>query len=405
MIFFRAPKRANAHQTETLFELGSLMRVSALVLLCAVLQVAAQQEIKIDKTADAARVIPISLSGFSGEVLDVLRYDLAVVGFEIVDSSEAQYNVTGSNTGNVEGRLIDRITKTTLLAKRYSAGTRRIEAHALADDIVAGLRRIPGIARTRIAFKGQTGAGTEIYVADYDGANAIPITADGALVAAPCWGLGGKTICYTSYRSGYPDIYTQDMSGKRRVIAKYPGLNTSAAISPDGSRVAMILSKDGTTDLYVCNASDGSNLKRLTKSRDLETTPCWSPDGRTICFVSEARGTASLYLISPDGGPMRRLRTAGAGKPTEPDWSPDGTQIVFTSQWRDFVICVVPAQGGEITTLVNGEDPCWAPNSRTVIFANRKQGKRVLSLLDVPTKRVKDVPENLAGCSQPSWAR
>lgn len=382
----------------------SLIGIHSLLVMSGVSQLNAAQDITIDKTPNFNKVIPISLSGFSGEVLSALKFDLEVLGFEVVDSSNAQYTVTGSGTGNVEGRLTDRITEATLLAKRYRASTRRLESHALADDIVATLRQVQGIARTRIAFKGQTGANTEIYVADYDGANATPITRDNALVAAPCWGAGGSMICYTSYRSGYPDIYAQDLSGKRRVISKYPGLNTSASVSPDGKRVAMILSKDGNPELYVCNV-DGLNLKRLTRTKELETTPCWSPDGRTICFVSESRGAAGLYLISPEGGAMRKLRTAGAGKPTEPDWSPDGRQIVFTSQWRQFVICVVPAQGGDITTLVEGEDPCWAPNSRTVIFAKRQQGKRVLSLLDVPTKRVKDIPQTLAGCSQPSWAR
>jgi TolB protein len=374
------------------------------LLLTTALQVRAQQEIVIDKTATATRVIPIALNGFTGEVASALKFDLEVLGFEIVDSSKAQYNVTGTTAAHVEGRLIDQVTKASLFAKRYNASTRRAETHALANDIVSQLRQIPGIAHTKIAFKGQTGAQTEIYVADYDGSNAMPITSDGALVAAPGWGPNGRTLAYTSYRSGYPDIYVQDLSGKREIIAKYPGLNTSAAVSPDGKWMAMILSKDGSPDLYVSRI-DGSNLKRLTKTRAVDASPCWSPDGKTICFVSDSRGASGLFLISPDGSGMRKLRTVGSGKPTEPDWSPDGSQIVFTSQWRQFVICVVPAAGGEVTTLVDGEDPSWAPNSRTVIFSKRKQGRRLLSLLDVPTKRIKDIPQSLAGSSQPSWAK
>jgi Tol biopolymer transport system component len=95
----------------------------------------------------------------------------------------------------------------------------------------------------------------------------------------------------------------------------------------------------------------------------------------------------------------------GAGSVTEPDWSPDGKTIVFTTMRSNFEICTVPAQGGEVTTLVSGEDPSWAPNSRTVVFTRRLKGKRVLSLLDVPTKRVKDVAQSLGSCSQPSWAK
>ena len=245
----------------------------------------------------------------------------------------------------------------------------------------------------------------EIYQADYDGANATALTQDGAIVAAPCWVPGKRLLYYTSYKSGFPDIYSQDVtSGQRRVVARYSGLNTSAAISRDGARLAMILSKDGSPNLYVANA-DGTNPKALTHGKETASSPCWSPDGKAICFASRAEGTPALYLISPDGGAKRRLRTAGAASPTEPDWSPDGQWVVFTSLRSNFDICVVPAEGGEAATLAGGEDPSWAPNSRTVIFTRVAKGRRSLSLLDVKTKQVKDVAQSLGSCSQPSWAR
>jgi hypothetical protein len=72
----------------------------------------------------------------------------------------------------------------------------------------------------------------------------------------------------------------------------------------------------------------------------------------------------------------------------------------------NFEICLVKAGGGEVKLLASGEDPCWAGNSRTLIFARRGAGgKRFLSLLDVPTKQSKDMPQNFGACSQPSWAR
>lgn len=364
------------------------------------------QELDIDKITKGVPLIPISLSGFTGEVQSVLTFDLEVAGFKIVPADGAQYSVTGSNAGDVQGQLTDRVTKAVLLSNRYPGGTPRSQAHTLADDIVLKITGKPGISRTRIAFKREGSARSEIYVADYDGANAQALTSDGVIVAAPCWAPGKRMLYYTSYRSGWPDIYSHDLSsGERRIIAKYPGLNTSAAVSPDGRRVAMILSKDGNPELYLCSA-DGGNLKRLTTTiQEDESSPCWSPDGRTICYVSR-KGLPGLYLISADGGTARRLSTAGASRVTEPDWSPDGKWIAFTVQrGNSFEICVIPAQGGEVATLVPGEDPSWAPNSRTIVFTRSIRSKNVLSLLDVPTKRVKDVAQSLGGCSQPSWAK
>ena len=64
-----------------------------------------------------------------------------------------------------------------------------------------------------------------------------------------------------------------------------------------------------------------------------------------------------------------------------------------------------PAGGGVATVLTPGEDPSWASTSRTLIFNRTEHHRRVLSLLDVPTKQVKDASRISGGNSQPSWAR
>lgn len=353
------------------------------------------------------RLIPISISGYTGEANSVLRFDLELAGFELTDGERAQYLLTGRNDATqVEGRLTDKLNKANLLAKAYTGGTTRSQAHSLADEIVATIMRVPGIARTKIVFKAEKANGnSEIFVSDYDGHNAAPITDDNSIVAAPAWLTKKWHLLYTSYKSGYPWIYSHNLgSGERIPFAKYPGLNTSVTVSPDGRKVAMVLSKAGSPDVWVCNI-DGTGLKQLTTTKEDESSPCWSPDGSTLCFASRVGERRALYTVPAAGGKMERLPTSGVANPTEPDWSPDGKTIVFTSQMGSFNICTVPAQGGAAEVLVSGEDPSWAPNSRTVIFTRRTGNKRVLSLLDVPTKRVKDTAQISGSRSQPSWAK
>lgn len=368
---------------------------------------ASEEELALERwVRGRVKPIPISLSGYSGEVATVLRFDLEVAGCAIVSEDQAQFLLKGTNNGQVEGRLSDAISKATRLAKAYSGGTPRSQAHALADDVIQELTGKPGIARTKIACRVARGPNFEIYVSDYDGHGAVAVTQDNTVAAAPAWVPGRRALFYTTYKFGNADIVSHDLgSGARQVVARHTGSNMSPAVSPDGRRVAMILSKGGSPDLYVGNL-DGTGLQQLTRTPEDESSPCWSPDGRWIAFATKMNGRRVLAKIPTEGGQVQRIATSGVANPTEPDWSPDGRLIAFTAQMGNFEICVVPASGGEAQLLVGGQDPSWAPNSRTLIFTKRgRAGQRTLSLLDVPTRQNKDVAHNLGGCSQPSWAR
>ncbi len=365
----------------------------------------AQQAVDVTKGTHPGAEPPIwvSLSGFTGEADSVLRFDLYVQGFNFTNADNAQYLIAGSNNGNFQGRVTDRYNKSTLVAKAYSGASLRRQTHLFVDEFMKALGR-PGISQTKIAFKKDMGTSSEIGVADFDGAGEQAVTADHTIVAAPEWAPGRLAIYYTSYKLGNPDIFYHDLStGQRHVFSRYAGLNTSAAASPDGRRVAMILSKGGSPDVYACNA-DGTGLLRLTNTREDESSPCWSPDGQWICYATKINDRRVLCKIPSSGGTAQRIPTSGVLSPSEPSWSPDGKWIAFTAQMSNFEICVVPAGGGAVTELVAGEDPSWSANSRTLVYTRRESGRRVLSLLDVPTKQYKDVSRITGSNSQPSWA-
>lgn len=363
---------------------------------------------KLDVTkrvwTDVEDPIPISLTGFSGEALTTLQFDLYVMGFEIVPESKADFMLTGKNDTRVEGRLKSKVSgNTSLLAKAYSGGSLRTQAHAIANDVVKEAAGREGIALTKIAYRVRKGPRHfEIYVSDYDGQNPKAATADSAIVAAPTWVNGRNLLFYSSYKNVFPDIVWHDLTtGKRQVFAKYPGANLSPSVSPDGKKVAMILSRSGSPDLWVCDI-DGKNLKQLTSTRESESSPTWSNDNRTICFSSEAGGQSALYTITTSGGAMKKLPGA-IGLCTEPNWSPDGRFIAYTRQsGRNFSIYILPTNGGSAREVVTGEDPSWAGNSRNLIFT-RDQSH--LSVLDVPTKQFKDIARVSGASTEASWSR
>ena len=370
----------------------------------------AAEELNITTTIQVmgqTKPIPVSLEGFTGETLDVLKFDLYVQGFSFVAPEAAQYRISGSSAGNVQGNVTDAISKQAKFSRSYTGAALRKQAHAFANDIVETITGKKGIGQTKIAYKAQSAGGSgEIYVSDFDGHNQQAVTHDNAIVAAPAWVPGRLGLFYTSYQPGNPDIFYHNLStGDRRIVAKFSGLNTSAAISPDGTRMALILSKSGSPDVWVGNV-DGTNLKQLTKTPEDESSPCWSPDGQWICFATKLDARRVLAKVPAGGGAVQRIPTSGASSPTEPDYSPDGKWIAFTSQYsKGFTICIVPAGGGTATALVEGEDPSWSPNSRTLVCTRRPGGHYALSVLDAMTKQVKDIGRISGNDSQPTWAK
>ena len=370
----------------------------------------AQRSIDVDVfDAGEVKAIPVAIEGFTGETLALLKFDLFVQGFEFVDKAKAQFTIKGSNDGgSVSGAVYDHVKRGFILNKRYRGGSLRLLAHTFANNAVEAITGSPGIGLTKIAFRQVHGRNTEIHVADFDGHNATRLTHDNSIAAGPEWTPNNNTLYYYSYRRHNPDIYSHNLqTGARQTVARYSGSNISPAVSPDGRRVAMVLSKAGSPDIWVGSAN-GTGLRRLTTTKEAESSPCWSPDGRWICFVSRAGGRTALYKIPANGGAMSRIRTIGAFNATEPDWSPDGKAIVFTTMRGGgvFEICIVPPRGGNVEVLATGEDPSWAPNSRTLMFTRRSGRKRFLSVLDVPTKRVKTLPRSFQGnCTQAAWSK
>jgi len=390
-------------------------KITSLIVLPVVLAFAAlnfcraQEEINIQSEITVmgqTKPIPVSLEGFTGEAAEVLKFDLYVQGFSFVTPDAAQYRISGSSAGNVQGYVTDTVSHQTKFSRSYNGASLRRQAHAFADDIVLAITGKKGIGQTKIAFKAQAPTGNgEIYVSDFDGHNYQAVTHDNAIVAAPAWVPGRLAVYYTSYQPGNPDIFYHNLStGQRRIIARFSGLNTSAAVSPDGSRLAMILSRSGSPNVWVCNA-DGTDFKQLTTSPEDESSPCWSPDGQWICFATKMHERRVLAKVPAGGGAVQRIPTSGVSNPTDPDWSPDGKWIAFTSQMGDFNICVVPAGGGSATVLVPGQHPSWAPNSRTLVLNRDARGRQSLSVLDVMTKQVKDIGRISGNDSQPAWAK
>src|SRR5262245_10046027 len=132
------------------------IELSLTSLVVSVISLPAQNEIDVRRNIEVmggTKPIPVSGSRVTGEIDRALQFDLYVQGFSFTSPETAQYQITGSNNGHVQGRLFDTQSKSAKFSKSYSGASLRRQIHALSDDIVEAVTGKKGIAQTRISFK------------------------------------------------------------------------------------------------------------------------------------------------------------------------------------------------------------------------------------------------------------
>jgi len=312
---------------------------------------------------------------FRGFTADATQIDFNAWRSVKVNFLVYAYVTTEGNNIVAECRMFDVASGSQVVGQRVMS-TRdlpRLVAHRFSDEIVRFVDGVPGMATSEICFtRGESGK-KEIYVSDYDGANAKQITQHGSISIKPKFSPDGSKIAYVSYKDRYPFLYILDRaSGKSTPLSKNVGLNAAASWTPDGKRLAMVLSKDGNPEIYIKNM-DGTSEKRITHDPSNDTSPCFDPTGSQIVFVSERSGRPQIFAMSADGGNVRRLSYQG-GSAYDPVWSPDGKMIAYVASLpgEGFQIYVMNADGSDARRLTSSggtnESPSWSPDSRHVIF-------------------------------------
>lgn len=147
------------------------------------------------------------------------------------------------------------------------------------------------------------------------------------------------------------DIWISDLNGNQvNRITSTPAVESNPFLSPDGKTIAFTSNRSGTTSVYVV-ASQGGEPQRLTWHASAAQVRGWTPDGSSVLFAS-SRDTAPtsynrLWTIPSTGGVAKLVTKQWAFNGA---YSPDGKQMVIDRmsrwdvEWRNY-------RGGQNTPL------------------------------------------------------
>ena len=312
----------------------------------------------------------------------------------------------------------------------------------LALDIATGsVRALTGIYGTQptasgtgtLAFVGQSGGRSDLWVLPESGGEAVRITDDDALEWSPVWSPDGRELYFGSDRGGtgglfkialdrtsgglsgeplrlttvvlpapfflarggagdWPLVFASTSHGgmlcrltlssgsnpRVEAVSSLPG-RFLAAVSPDVSRDGTLVYTAVTAheDIAVGEPS-GTEPRLLTEDAFADRSPRFSPDGSLIAFRSNRSGKMEIWTIRPDGSGLEQ-RTLTSGDTTAPVWSPDGTRFAVSEEGVGTLILPITSNDPRaVETLPPFEEAgvafvpsSWSADGRTLAGAGR----------------------------------
>ena len=181
-------------------------------------------------------------------------------------------------------------------------GTGRITLFA--DPVKSALAPVWSRQGDRIAFglgqffQGIKGsAQADIVTMRSDGQDLQVLTDGKSNYGFPSFAPDGKHIVYREASREHNALYIVDVATReRRVLIEGRAHYNFPGWSPAEDLIAFTSNLDGNYDIYTI-ATDGSNLKRLTKSPHVEGHSSWSSDGKWLAFSSGVAGFKDELLL------------------------------------------------------------------------------------------------------------
>ena len=220
------------------------------------------------------------------------------------------------------------------------------------------------------------------------------------------------TLIYVPRREEVRDrrLVWVDRQGKETLLPLEPRRYQRAALSPDGRRVALALTEEENTDIWLADVN-GETLMRLSKEPTTETAPLWTPDGRAIVFRSDREG-GGLFVVPIDRpADVRRLTTSGPFMHTAHGWAPDARTLLFTEfrSYTEQLFAAVSLAGEPPRPLLGGSFAQLRPqvslDGRWIAYQSDESGRFEIYVRPYPSLSGPPMKVSVDGGTSPRWAQ
>lgn len=258
---------------------------------------------------------------------------------------------------------------------------------------------------------------SNLWIVDFEGGGHRPLTSGRLSHRSPRWSPDGDRLAYVVSGDGVPQIHVRWMdSGDSGAITNLTEAVQDLAWSPDGRRIAFTSRVPESRKPFVSlppkpEAADWADPPKVIERM------LYRSDGSG--FLKE--GFVHLFVVSAEGGTPRQLTSGPFDHGGQPVWSPDGSHLLISanrhesaeSQPRNSEIYEIRVADGRVRALTdrygpNGS-PAVSPDGRRIAylgFDDRYQGYQVtrLYVMDRDGGNSRVLTESLdRDARQPHW--
>ncbi|QMW24035.1 S9 family peptidase [Sandaracinobacteroides saxicola] len=221
------------------------------------------------------------------------------------------------------------------------------------------------------------------------------------------WTRDGRSLLFSAYRGADADLRANDADlwlvpaagGAATQLTSAPGIEASAALSPDGRRIAYIGGPDAPKfyampELWLMDAKPGAGAVKLSAALDRPILAAeWAEDGRSVLAFYNDEGVTRVARIGLDGrvqrvevprigGTRLYLPSSGGG------FGYARGTFAYTSAFTDRPAGLGVARGGRQTAAID-VNAGWAAGKRAgrleeINVKSRADGRRVQGWLLYP---------------------
>ena len=160
----------------------------------------------------------------------------------------------------------------------------------------------------------------DINVLDLSTRGVTRLTTNVAIDTEGTWSPDGKTIFFTSDRSGGPQVYKVSASGGTPERVTFEGsYNARPRLSPNGEKLALVHLDRGNYRIAVLDLNSRELLVLSAGQQD--ESPSFAPNSDSLIYATRQGRNGVLETVSADGLIRQRL-AAAQGDVREPVWSP-----------------------------------------------------------------------------------